>query len=391
MMLPLQHRAVNWVDGMKISRRHFQETENYLRDHIRDTTSLFLSDYNFGLLPPYKEGKSTKSNDFELAEKITNEIEVRLKTCHAITPGGCRIAIENEGIHYLTFNQSFGDRNSLTEDRALDGKEEVYDLLLIVNPFDPVPYGSPDPEETPPRHPYSTPKYELKLLHSSNTNTEFFGAHHLLIGKIIYRGGKYHLDETYIPPCTSMESHPLLIKYYERYRGLVNDLQQNSLRIIHKIHLKNRPSDIAKNVKMLCETLLDYIATAYFSYKTIGHRQPPVYTVEKFSTLSNLIYTRLHCLPEREKEELLKYFLEWTDITPSIFLNMLSACIEINYNHYNVGECMSTVRQFLEVTDTIWEKLNTLEYIGQRRENIVVKEEVLAQAVKEKKGWSILD
>jgi hypothetical protein len=38
----------------------------------------------------------------------------------------------------------------------------------------------------------------------------------------------------------------------------------------------------------------------------------------------------------------------------------------------------------------ILQRLNTLEYIGVKRENIVVKEEVLTRQ-KDKKGWSILD
>jgi hypothetical protein len=52
---------------------------------------------------------------------------------------------------------------------------------------------------------------------------------------------------------------------------------------------------------------------------------------------------------------------------------------------------MKAIRQLLQSLVLVLQKLNTLEYIGQHKENIVVKEEVMVHAVKERKGWSFLD
>ena len=117
----------------------------------------------------------------------------------------------------------------------------------------------------------------------------------------------------------------------------------------------------------------------------------PAHFVNAAAVLSNYMYTAISILPEKEKEELLNYFFEWSDITQVLFLNQLSATIEINYDHYQVGLYTNNIQTMLNTMVNIWQKLNTLEYIGQHKENIVVKEERITKVVKEKKGWSILD
>ena len=55
-MLPdLTHYPVNWVDGMKISRRHFTETDQFVTDHLRDATALLPAPrLYYGLLPVHQ-------------------------------------------------------------------------------------------------------------------------------------------------------------------------------------------------------------------------------------------------------------------------------------------------------------------------------------------------
>ena len=55
-MLPdLTHYPVNWVDGMKIARRHFTETDQFVLDHLRDAVALELRADRYGLLPTTNE------------------------------------------------------------------------------------------------------------------------------------------------------------------------------------------------------------------------------------------------------------------------------------------------------------------------------------------------
>ena len=93
-MLPeLNHYPVNWVDGMKIARRHFTEFEYFVTDHLRDTGALNLSSFNYGLLP------STLSNfNVQVIPDPNHNLRIQLTNCRAITGAGCRIELVNESV-----------------------------------------------------------------------------------------------------------------------------------------------------------------------------------------------------------------------------------------------------------------------------------------------------
>lgn len=51
MIQPIKHNAINWVDGMKVSQMHLNEQDNFIIDSIRDSNSLQINNFNYGLLP----------------------------------------------------------------------------------------------------------------------------------------------------------------------------------------------------------------------------------------------------------------------------------------------------------------------------------------------------
>jgi len=52
---------------------------------------------------------------------------------------------------------------------------------------------------------------------------------------------------------------------------------------------------------------------------------------------------------------------------------------------------MQNVEEFLKVIIALWNKLSSLEYIGQGKENIVVAEQQVIQTVQTKRTWTLLD
>jgi glutaredoxin-related protein len=142
----------------------------------------------------------------------------------------------------------------------------------------------------------------------------------------------------------------------------------------------------------VCEKVLDYTANIFFQFRNILPQSPPVYLAGTISSLANTIHTTLYCIAPEEREELLKYIFEWCDITPNAFEEELLKAAEIRYNHYNIIESMEVLTTFLRSLNAVWTKMNNLEYIGQRKENIVVKKEVVQQQAEPvKKRWSIID
>jgi len=384
MIQPIKYSSVNWVDGMKISQRHLTANENHLNDIIRDVASCFINKFNFGLLPV--SNISEGQNLFEITNSATNDVQLIIRNCNAITASGYRIAIEDLRISVNSLQKGKG-----AEDTDINQLTASYYILIAVNPFDRVPEGEFDPEETPPRHLFTKPKYHVELIPVSSITKDHFGGNYIIVGLVNYNNGTVRADQSFIPPCTSVASHPDLLRHFNNNGNIMASLQQYSRIIIRKNAYKNQNSVVSRCIRQLCETMLVYFSGSYFQYRNMVHQLPPVNMIDTFSKLAYNLYNTLELMPEKEKEETLNYCNEWSDVQPHILLNQLSAVVEINYNHFNNGEYMQQIKLLMGNLQIIWEKLSALDYIGQHKENIVVKEEAVTQMIKEKKGWSIID
>lgn len=385
MISPLKFKPVNWVDGMKLSSNHFIASDLFNQDFVRDASSVFISNYNYGLLPPFA-GQSV-SYEIELIEKATSHIEIRVKHCNAITSEGCRIDLPNH-LSYenqLSYQHDFGTGNN---DHA---KDTVYNILLSVNPFERVPSGSPDPLDNPPRYPDISKGYSISILPVTEIATKTTGIYALTIGELIMQDGKISINNNYIPASSSISSHPALLKYYETFNTLINNLQISAFKIADKTSAREAITPLGKNIRLLSEKLLDYIAQVFFSYRNLGYQQSPVVITGYCSTIAHVFFTAIKLIEPKEREEMLKYFYEWKDVTPGNFEELLSRMINLVYDHQHIYASMSVIDEFLKVMTVLWDKLSSLEYLGQRRENIIVAEQQMVQQVQTKKTWTLLD
>lgn len=385
MISPLKYKPVNWVDGMKLSSDHFIATDQFNQDFVRDANSIPLNNFNYGLLPPFIGERI--SHDIEITEKATNHIEIKIRHCNAITADGCRIDIANSSNYddLLTHSQFFSTESS---DQL---KTTNYNIMLMVNPFERVPVGNPDPQDTPPRYPDIAKKYSIVILPASEMAPRATDSYHLTIGQLVLENGRITINHSYIPPSSSMISHPELIRYYELFSGLINDLQLAAFKIIDKTAGKEGITPLGKNIRLLSEKLLDYIAQIFYNYRNLGYQQSPVYIAGYCSNLAHVFFTGIKMVEPREREDMLKYFYEWRDVTPGNFEEMLARTIELIYDHQHIHESMSAIEDFLKVMVALWNKLSVLEYVGQRKENIVVAEQQMVQQVQTKRTWTLLD
>jgi hypothetical protein len=387
MLFPLKKLLINWVDGMKISKEHLSQTEDYFIDIVRDAVNLRLTGYSYGLLPPYKDEKI--SSDFEIMEHTTEHVEIELRRCNAITIGGCRIDINpNDYTGYLKLDYKFSENDKKESDK----NSKYWDIILIVYPFGRVPTGIPDPDETPPRHPHADKSYSLSIVPVGQINASELGMHNLIIGRVRKEGDRYEVDTTYIPPCTSMLSHPDLKKYYETFGKYLNDIEVASHKIIQKILERDNSMSVAKNTQFLCEHILNYIVTIYFKYKNMGRNFSPVEIIEMFSSFAHVCNVALNYIPKRKREEMLQYFYEWSDVTPGHFVDLITAMFEAVYDHNNIRFIMEQTDRFLSTFSNLWVILSSLEYIGQHKENVVVAvQDYKVDEVVHKQVWTILD
>ena len=377
-------KLVNWVEGMEVNHLHFQQTENYFINRFRDDQAGRLTGYNYGLLPC--ADSKDNSGSFDISQQLTGKVEIRLIRCNALTAGGHRISYNPSHDESLLYIHSFDEQSTSV-------KDSLWDVILSVEPYKRVPAGIPDEDETPPRHPDSMERYSLSVVPKDTLRLSRLGLYHLVIGRIRQRDDRYEVDNNYIPPCTSMRSHAELLSYYEKFSKYISNIERASVSIIAKIRNRTQTTSLANHVGRLCQEIIRYISSIYFRYRNTGKDLAPVYIVDFCSTLAHTCFAALNFNSTTDKEEMLKYFYEWSDVTPGTFEELLAGTLGIVYDHENIRVIMLQAESFLTTMSELWIRLSTLEYIGQHKGNIVVAERLgqNQQAKPQVGGWSILD
>ncbi len=379
-------RRVNWTDSMELNAAQFVQSENHLLSTISQTAGLYLTRYNYGLLPSRTE--SNRYNGIRVSEHVTGNVEVHLYDCRAVTASGFLV-----DFHADEAGAPIIKNYTPAEDKNIRNRDiRTWDIILSVDPFDCAPCGEPDPDEHPPRHPDSESRYTLYVMPAGEIDTMNFGKHYLTIGRIRKDGSTHVVDGNYIPPCASMSSHPELTDYFGKFESLFNTIEKSSKEIVAKIHHRGNKADLAVNIYKMCEDILSYTSRIYFEFRNKGRILPPIDTVGYISSLAHVCYVSLTMMSSRHKEEVLKYFYEWTNVSPGSFDELFAQTLEIIYKHDDIRAMMVQCDGFMRTLAELWERLSRLEYIGQHRENIVVSEHSTERdAMKATKTWSPID
>lgn len=376
-----EYKLVNWTGSMNVSDDQLRQTENFFLAAIADAAKLGLSNNTYGLLP----SRSQKSvyNGIRVNEHITGHIEVQLYHCSAVTASGFRIEFDAD-----QSGSPLMKSYSPAEDKNIRNRDvRQWDIILAVDPFERTPTGVPDSDEVPPRHPDADSKYALYVMPAGDINTMDFGRHHLTIGRIRKDGERYMVDTQYIPPCASMTAHPELSDYYNSFASMFSGIEKSSKAIIEKIHDRSNRSDLAVNVQAVCHDVLRYIARIYFDFRNKGRMAPPIEVVNYISSTAHTFYAALTLINSRQKEEMLKYFYEWTDVPPGSFEELLSSTLDIMYEHDNLRAMMVRSEHFLRTFSELWNRLARLEFIGQHKDSIVISAQDHEQKSTSTSSW----
>ena len=381
MIEPIKHYAVNWIDGMKISREHLVQQEDFIIDTIRDANSVGVNSFKYGLLP-YSDTYGDK-RIFEIQSTATNDAQLIIKKLSAVTLAGHRIEINDYKVNIRSLAKELDAESS-------ESNGDYY-ILASVNPFDKVSFGDIDPEEIPPRHPFTKAHSKIELVETSLLSGGNSGGNYIILGKVALKSGIAQIDENFIPPCTSVESHPKLVEYYNQYSQSTSNLRLYAFKILQKVAHKNQNTELADNVKTICKTVIKHIGENYFQFKNMVYYQPPIYLMNVFSKLALHLYNDTQMMIPAELEEMLNYSLEWSEVAPHTILNQMSAVAEIDYRHHESGDIFKNIQVMLKSLEQVLGKLSELDYIGQRKENVIVNEQQIKSTTDPKKGWSVLD
>lgn len=366
---------VNWVDGMKINKHHFIDEQNARIQDQAFSTGAHITAVNYGLLPPVAKEHYPVSMYINLDNQ--QQVIVNLLHCHAVTPGGYVINIQQDADNEITTASKKIPGLSVPFSE-LKEKAETYFIVLAVNPYKRIPYGNAAENEIPTRIPYTLPQYSLSLLPEETLQNKKPGLYQLVIGKFFIKEQKIVVDENYIPPCVTSSSHPDLTDVFAGMEEFISKMELYSTQILQKIILKKQQNDLALIVQRLCENILQYSSSHTMIYKWSMLHQPPLYMLSVVASVARVFKNTLDQYIGSGKEELINYFIEWCELNQGELEGLITDLTTHKYNHENINSTIETTMAFTKTISSLFHNLSRLEYIGKKREaNIFVKEEVV--------------
>jgi len=338
-------QAVNWTDGMKLNKDHFIEHENWVLDGIRNTASLRLTEFNYGLL---------YHNDISSLEVLlnvdqNNQLNIKVTDCLAITKGGRYIEIDVHNVQSLHY-----PLEKLSADFDIsEAPNEMFDIILAVFPDKRIPVGVPDDNEIPFRHPNVMPEYQIHTIPTKQVNASQMWNNHITVGKFQVVAREINFYTEYIPPCSRLDAFPSLLEYYHVFE---NDAQKINNAIAEYLR-KNRTNEgkLESNLTFILEKLLYYLTVNLTHYKLILKSEPPVFMIDFFIKFARLFKSVLSWLSEYDREEVLNYFSHWIssrDIDDAAYELM-----NLEYDHQDIFSSVKKVEGYLSLVQELFEKM----------------------------------
>lgn len=378
-----EYLPINWTDGVKLNAQHFHNSYYNIIQTMKNYSIVSQKNYDYGILDSIDNIEAIK---IELVNDSSENLTLKLISCNAIAKTGYLIVynkrLYSDKYPIKVINTSNYDKNI----------NQSFYVVVTVNPFEHTPVGFPDPEVVPLHHPHVLPKIGIDILSIGKTNTSYMKNNFLIIGKVNLINGEFAVDEEYIPPVKKINYDSRLKNFKEILAQVFLRIKNYSIQIFKKNKKELKSNKLIENTFILCEDINEFYSHNIFYFQNIIGEQSPIYFVEKISMLANQFSISLNIMDEKEREKLLQYYYEWTDIKPSDFLNIIGEVLSIQYNHIEIQESMKKLNIFMGIVDRLFKKMSDLEYIGQRKDNIVISEDSTLKKDKPNNStWSIID
>lgn len=354
-----------------------------MHDQLRDNNAMGLSRFRYGILP------AEDALDVQIQCDFNQQINVRLRSCRAISPHGSRIDY-NSPADALTCTTSFP---KLAETYGLQtGKPQTFDVVLSVDPFNRVPTGEPLLHETPPRHPHTRPNYQLSVLPSAQLRPNELG-YQLIVARLQYGNGEVQQDTDYLPACTSIYSLPRLQQWYQQFGKHLETLETNSFKILQKTKERDPKNSLQSSTLLMAERLAFVLGDISTRFSWIVPYEPPIQMAELLTRPLQAVRVVMNMLSGREREEFIGYISEWADLTPGAWEAQLNGVLQLPYEHTELNRLCAELDTFYRTLTNVIYKLAQLDFVGKRKgQNVFIIEHEVRETPPEKprSRWSPL-
>ncbi|WP_394749142.1 hypothetical protein [Spongiimicrobium salis] len=378
MIEDLKNFKINWIDGMKISKEHFQNLQDYAANRSKDVSSVHMHRHGYGLLAAYL----SEPHEFAVNIDAHKSLKISIKKLRAITPNGNRIAITE---------QTPAVKQELIVEEFADKKLEEGYVLLNLDVENPIAFGEQDPKEIPPRHPFLTDGHYFTFANAQQLAKSDLGGNQIPIAKIIKDGNALITDTAYIPPATTLGAHSSLIDFYNETESFLKMAERNAILIVQKIMTKQSDNPIADAMHIVVDKIYAYLAQQITMVKWEEYHLHPKKLMAVLVSFARLFKGSVDVSSPQNKEELFNYFGEWTDLKGGDYEKLFTDIINLEYAHLDINQNIQALSAFMNTIDRLFTILTQVDYIGKRRDmGIFVNENKVDQKSGKSRGTSFL-
>jgi hypothetical protein len=356
---------VNWIDGMKISKRHFLEQNDAFQAMVSDSVRPFIHDFNYGLISGGGEEVYISTDNQEM-------LTIRALHLNAITKGGHLIQLpKNTG----TDNEQQNLPELKVSLSNIPERDALYFVMLTVNPYERVPVGSANPQELPVRLPYTRSALHLSLIQDKDAGAGSVGDYQLPIALLrVSKEGNVFLED-YIPPCVVIGSHEAWVGFSYSIERFFAKIENQCLRIIQKIRQKKQQNEMAVIVQFCCENLLRMVSMELVKFNGGQLHRTPFGLIQLVQSCARLIKNSFDQFIGSGKEEFINYCTDWCEIKQGELEKVLVQMGTFVFHPLKAKVAIEEGTSFIRQIGDLFDKLAHLEYIGKRKETgIFVKE-----------------
>ena len=363
----IKNFKVNWIDGMKISKEHFQQLQSYTWDTIRDMGSVRMGRFDYGAIA----SSSKNTNEFLINIDAHNNLKVAIKVLKAVTPNGNRVEITAE-------TPSFKE-DITVEELSNSGFDGGY-VLLNVDTENSVAFGTKNPKEMPPRLPFLTANYFVTFITASDMESEGVSSNQIPIAKIERREKGLLVAQQYIMPAVTLAADQGLTKFYGEIETFFKMTERNAIQIVQKIRSKDNDNIIADTLFVAVDKIYTLLGTELTRFKCEEYDLTPRELINSIVSFARLFKNAVDVAPSQHKEQLFNYFAEWTDLKGGDYEKLFTNVINLTYNHNDIEQNISVLKDFTGTINKLFTLLTQVDYIGKRKDmGIFVNENSLKE------------
>ncbi len=349
--------AVNWQDGMLISREHLKDQERYFENLVRWYAG--GTDDRYGLVrKPFSGNEALR-----LSHTVSgNSIRVEISECHALMPDGGIVAIDG------------ASRNAVSGETIIG--ESAIPVYLGVSRTARKQVGEPDPQEDVPRVPYLVNEYSLHLGEQPDLPETGF----LQLANLQVIGDDVQPDEGYYPPCLSLHALDRLADKNRDYRNRLENLLSLTSRAYAAVSTGGSLSEVKSDLQVAFKDtiyLFGYHLSAALDDFVVGRNaKHPLELVVFFKKLFRVMTTLLNYQPGMKDYLNERFFTKEANTDVGQFLSSVDGFLFSEYNHRDLG---GHIRSIDEISAVVHGLFSYLAQIGPITPDVAATETITYQ------------